>query len=251
MHSYSFLNYKDKRQFLFIALICITTIFFALCSQPSDDLRWNKKYNYLKEIKPIKFHYYHGILAGSYPEGIETTEIRFDDVCAYLGHVCLCGAGGYRIATLVVDSLSKDYGLLEREEFVLVSSRDHTVSDVIAYILGVSKRQYKEKSTYFIDNSIEAPRREYHYFIGSRETNTAFHVTYKKFNLIGHAVMDSLWKIEKQFDVDPISVPKNDVEKYSEAMEKMVKEIITGKRDSDLFKIKRISYKYTFSKFVK
>jgi len=63
--------------------------------------------------------------------------------------------------------------------------------------------------------------------------------------------MDSLWKIEKQFDIDPISVPKNDVEKYSEAMEKMVKEIITGKRDSDLFKIKRISYKYTFSKFVK
>lgn len=240
MHTYFFIKCKNNRSSLLMILIFITAIFFISCSQPKDDLRWNKKYNYLKEIKPIKFHYYHGILAGNYPEGIEATEIRFDDVCAYLGHVCLCGAGGYRIATLVVDSLSKDYGLLEKGEFVLVSSRDHTISDVISYILGVSKRQDKEKSTYFINNSIKAPRREYHYFIGSRETNTAFHVTYKKYNLIGHAAMDSLWKIEKQFDIDPISVPKNDVEKYSEAMEKMVREVITGKRDSDLFEIRRI-----------
>ncbi|RKY55498.1 MAG: hypothetical protein DRP89_03170 [Candidatus Neomarinimicrobiota bacterium] len=179
------------------------------------------------------------------------TEIRFDDVCAYLGHVCLCGAGGYRIATLVVDSLSKNYGLLERGEFVLVSSRDHTISGVIAYILGVSKRQDKEKSTYFIDNSIEAPRREYHYFIGSRETKTAFHVTYKKYNLIGHAAMDSLWKIEKQFDIDPASVHESDIKKYGKAMEKMVREVITGKRDSDLFEIKGVSYEDTFSKFIK
>jgi len=63
--------------------------------------------------------------------------------------------------------------------------------------------------------------------------------------------MDSLWKIEKQFDIDPISVPKSDIEKYGKAMEKMVREVITGKRDSDLFEIRRISYKDTFKKFIK
>lgn len=73
----------------------------------------------------------------------------------------------------------------------------------------------------------------------------------KKYNLIGHAAMDSLWKIEKQFDIDPASVPETDIEKYSKAMEKMVGEVITGKRDSDIFEIKRVSYGDTFSKFIK
>jgi formylmethanofuran dehydrogenase subunit E len=44
-------------------------------------------------------------MAGSYPDGREPVEIGFDDACGYLGHVCICTAGGYRIAQIAVDTL--------------------------------------------------------------------------------------------------------------------------------------------------
>ncbi|MBU4445364.1 MAG: hypothetical protein L6422_10020 [Candidatus Marinimicrobia bacterium] len=249
MHNNSLINSGFIRLVLFIFIVSVTAILLNTCSQSDDIQRWNKKYEYIQDIKPIVFHYDHGVLGGSYTEGIETVEMRFDDVCAYLGHVCLCGAGGYRIAALVIDSLYRDYGIPERGEFVLISSRDHTISDVIAYCFGLTRRQKKVKSSYFIDDTIETPRREYHYFIGSKETNRAFHVIYKKHRSIGHAAMDSLWKIEQQYEINPESVSESDMEKYSKAIEWTVRDVITGKRDSDLFEIKRVSYKETFSKF--
>jgi len=55
--------------------------------------------------------------------------------------------------------------------------------------------------------------------------------------------MDSLWKIENQFDIDPASVLETDIKEYSKAMGKMVREVIIRKRDSDVFEIKRVSYR--------
>lgn len=87
--------------------------------------RWHGTYAYTGAVPPIVFHYDHGVLAGSYPDGVETVPVEFDDVCAQLGHVCLCGAGGFRIAGEAVNALCEDNGPLERGEFVLVSGRDH------------------------------------------------------------------------------------------------------------------------------
>ena len=70
--------------------------------------RWNANYSYVDTVPPITFHYDHGVLAGSYPGNVETLAIKFEDVCAQLGHVCLCGAGGFRIAEKAVEAMRQD-----------------------------------------------------------------------------------------------------------------------------------------------
>lgn len=110
---------------------------------------WNKKFDFIYDIPPIFFHYYHGVLAGSYQPGQETAEVSFNDVSSLLGHVCLCGAGGYRISQIAVNLMKGNEKTLEKGEFTLVSSRDHTVSDVIAYVLGCSRRNDPEKKSLF------------------------------------------------------------------------------------------------------
>jgi len=107
-----------------------------------------RKYNFIYDIQPIVFHYDHGILAGSYPQNKETTEVTFNDVCNYMGHVCLCGAGGYKVSELTINSLKKLDENLEKGDFILISSRDHSVSDVISFVLGCTRRINPEKSVF-------------------------------------------------------------------------------------------------------
>ena len=113
--------------------------------------------------------------------------------------------------------------------FILISGRDHTVSDVIAFVLGCTRRKDVDRSSYFIDDSITAPRREYHYYIAYQPTKTAVHVVYRKHLLIGHEKMDELWKIETTFDQDPDSVSAEDVNRYRNAMRKMVEDVLFDK----------------------
>ncbi len=198
-------------------------------SQAKHSSRWNTDLAYVHDITPITFHYDHGVLAGSYPEGEQTVDLEFDDVCAKLGHVCLCGAGGFRVAGKAAAALGNDNTPLKRDEFILISSRDHTVSDVIAFVLGCVRRKDVDRCSYFIDDSITALRREYHYYIAYEPTETAVHVVYRKHLLIGHEKMDELWKIETSFDRDPQSVSADDVNRYRKAMRKMVEDVLLGK----------------------
>ena len=206
-----------------------------------DAPRWNEKYDFLRGIPPITFHFDHGVLAGSYPPGRETTEVAFDDVCGYLGHVCLCGAGGYRISQLAVAILEEDGAPLEKGEFVLVSSRDNTVADVVAFVLGCSKRNDPEKNQYFVDESIEAPQREYHYYIAYRPLKEAVHVIYRKHLLLGNDMMDRLWKVETTFEENPASVSRDDMELYRKTMVEMVREVLLGNK-AGLFEAAAIDY---------
>jgi len=80
-----------------VATVVISSLLLGCHTLPATHSgRWNENYAYADKVPPITFHYDHGVLAGSYPEGVETVAIRFEDVCAQLGHVCLCGAGGFR-----------------------------------------------------------------------------------------------------------------------------------------------------------
>ncbi len=209
-------------------VVVMAAICLAGCHTPRPALatRWHERHAYVSTVPPITFHYDHGVLAGSYPENVETVAVEFDDVCAQLGHVCLCGAGGFRIAGKVVDALSEGDAPPERGGFLLISSRDHTVSDVIAFVLGCSRRADPERSQYFIDDSITAPRREYHYYIAYPPARAAVRVVYRKHLLIGHDAMDSLWKIELAFDHDPDSVSAADAERYRMAMLAMVQDAL-------------------------
>lgn len=188
--------------------------------------RWHENYSYVGAVPPIRFHYDHGILAGSYPDGVETMALEFEDVCAYLGHVCLCGAGGFRIAGKAVNSLAPGGVPLERGDFILISGRDHTVSDVIAFVLGCTRRAAPERNQYFIDDSIAAPRREYHYYVAYPPAQVAVHVVYRKHLLIGHEEMDRLWEVELAFERDPAAVPPTDVVRYGQAMVGMVRDVL-------------------------
>jgi hypothetical protein len=225
-----------------ILLFVLLTIPVTLFSQKNNnESPWNEKYDFIYNIPPNIFHYHHGILAGSYPPGHETAEISFNDVSRYLGHVCLCGAGGYRISQIAADLIKENEESLEKDEFTLISSRDHTVSDVIAYVLGCSRRNDPEKNHYFIDETINAPKRVYHYYIGYHPQKKAVHIVYNKYLLIGNERMDRLWKVELAFDKDPDSVNQDDIKLYRDTMEDVVKEVLLGKKKG-LFEVKPIEY---------
>jgi hypothetical protein len=225
-----------------LSLLIITGVCTSSDSQNvKNESRWNSKYDFIYNIPAITFHYDHGVIAGSYAPGQETTEVRFDDVSSYLGHVCLCGAGGYRISQIVVDMMKDDNAVLEKGDFTLISSRDHTISDVIAYVFGCTRRHEHEKNQYFIDETIETPRREYHYYIGYFPQKKAVHLIYRKHLLIGSEQMDRLWKIELAYDQDPMSVSPSDMELYRDTMVDMVKEVLTGQKEG-LFEAQLIDY---------
>lgn len=195
----------------------------------------------MQAIRPIVFHYDHGVLAGSYPDGLGTVAIRFEDVCAQLGHVCLCGAGGFRIAAKAVDALRQDGDPPERGEFILISGRDHTVSDVIAFVLGCERRENPDHNQYFIKPSIKAPSREYHYYIAYRPTKTAVHVVYRKHLLMPDEEMNQLWQIECAFEREPATVSSSDVERYRRAMVKMVGDVLFD-RVGGLITVEPVAY---------
>ena len=223
---------------LVVILLAVT---FYGCQKTKKAGPWNEKYDFIYNMQPIIFHYDHGVLAGSYLQNRETTEVRFNDVCNYMGHVCLCGAGGYKISELAVNSLKKPEEILEKGDFILISSRDHTVSDVISFVLGCTRRNDPEKSQYFIDSEIKAPKREYHYFIGYPPGKKAVHIIYRKHLLIGNELMDRLWKVELAYEKDPASVNKSDLELYRNTIFTVVKDVLSNQKEG-LFDVELIDY---------
>lgn len=203
--------------------------------------RWHDKFRFIGDIPAVTFHYDHGVLAGSYPPGRETVEVTMEDVSAFLGHVCLCGAGGYRIAQLAADLLKGEEPAPEKGGFTLISGRDHTVSDVIAHVLGCSRRKDPNRSQYAIDESVEAPKREYHYFIAYAPRERAVHVIYRKHLLIGNELMDRLWKVETGYEEDPSSVSREEMDLYRETMEKIVRDVLEDKT-TGLFEVRSLKY---------
>ena len=232
---------KMLKYLLPISILISTVLGAAESQSETDRSRWHRKYDFIYDLPAITFHYDHGVLAGSYEPERETTEIRFDDVSSYLSHVCLCGAGGFRISQIAGEALREDDAPLEKGDFLLISSRDHTVSDVIAYVLGCSRRNDPEKNQYFIDESIEAPRREYHYYIGYPLDKKAVHVIYRKHLLIGNELMDRLWQMELAYDCNPADVTPSDMKLYQDTMVEMVREVLTGKKEG-LFEVESIDY---------
>lgn len=203
--------------------------------------RWHEKYDFIRDVPPIVFHYDHGILAGSYPRDRETTEVRFDDVSAFLGHVCLCGAGGFQISRAALDALGANEAPLEKGDFILVASKDNTVSDVVAFVLGCERRNDPAKNRHFIDERIEAPKREYHYYIAYGPLERAVHVVYRKHLLIGNDMMDRLWKVETSFEADPASVSAEEMALYQATMVEMVREVLLGSKEN-LITVEPIAY---------
>ncbi len=230
------------------AIVCLSLIVMAAssltgCRVPParSSNRWNESYSHVGALPAITFHCDHGVLAGSYPDGVETVEIEFEDVCAQLGHVCLCGAGGFRVAGKVVEALRQGDTPLERGDFILISGRDHTMSDVIAFVLGCTRRAAPEHNQYFIDDSISAPRREYHYYVAYPSAKAAVHVVYRKHLLVGHEEMDRLWQIESAFERDPAAVMPADVERYRRAMVTMVGDVLFD-RVTGLITVEPVTY---------
>ncbi|HEX37341.1 MAG TPA: hypothetical protein ENG70_00535 [Candidatus Cloacimonetes bacterium] len=202
--------------------------------------KWHKDYNFIYDIEPLIFNYPHGVFTGSFSEGITTYQLSFEDVCTFLGHVCLCGAGGYKIVQHAINQLS-DSEVLERDQFMLQSSHDHTISDVAAFILGCPRRNDPKKNRYSIKPESTLERRVYRYKIGYEPSHKAVEILYHKHLIIGNDKMDELWKIEKALDTQPESVSENNKITYRNAMIKMVRNVLFDKVQG-LFEIKEIAY---------
>ena len=205
--------------------------------------KWHIYYHFIYDVKPLIFHYPHGVLTGSFSEGVTTYLLSFDDVCAFLGHVCLCGAGGYRIAQLAIDQLS-DGVILEKDRFIIQSSHDHTISDVIAFILGCSRRNDPIKNRYFVKQDTLLERREYRYIIGYEPSHKAVEIIYRKHLIVGNKTMDELWEIEKALDTQPESVSEKEKTIFRNTMIEMVRKVLLDEIP-DLFEITRTSYAFT------
>ena len=205
--------------------------------------QWHSNYDFIYEISPLVLSYPHGVFTGSFKPDISFYELNFTDVCSYLGHVCLCGAGGYKIAQLALENLKKDGPILEKDKFSLISSRDHTISDVVAFILGCSRRNDLQKNQYFIDESIKANKREYHYQIAYHPNKKAVHIIYRKHFLIVNEQMDRLWQVELALDNDPHSVSEADRKMYQDTMITMVKDVLWDRKPG-LFEVQNISYPF-------
>ena len=205
--------------------------------------QWHSNYDFIYEIPSLILSYPHGIFTGSFKPGVSFYKLRFEDVCSFLGHVCLCGAGGYKIAQLALENLKKDSSILEKDKFSLISSRDHTISDVVAFILGCSRRNDLQKNQYFIDDNIKANKREYHYQIAYHPNKKAVHIIYRKHLLIGNELMDRLWQIEIALDKEPNSVTGSDKKLYQDTMVSIVKDVLLDRKPG-LFEVQSISYPF-------
>ena len=212
-------------------------------SMKNINSKWHSNYDFIYDIPPLVLSYSHGVFTGSFKPGVSSYELHFEDVCSFLGHVCLCGAGGYKIAQLALENLKNDSPILEKDMFTLVSSRDHTISDVVAFILGYSRRNDLQKNQYFIDDNIKANKREYHYQIAYHPNKKAVHIIYRKHLLIGNEQMDKLWKIELVLDKEPNSVSESDKKLYRDTMVSIVKDVLWD-RKAGLFEVQNISYPF-------
>ena len=177
----------------------------------------------------------------SFKPDVSSYELHFKDVCSFLGHVCLCGAGGYKIAQIVMENLRDNSPILEKNKFTLISSRDHTVSDVVAFILGCPRRNDVQKNQYFINESIETKKREYHYQIAYHPDKKAVHIIYRKHLLIGNDFMDRLWQVELALDKNPHSVTEADKKLYKDTMVSIVKDVLWDRKPG-LFEVNKIYY---------
>ncbi|MBN2017783.1 MAG: hypothetical protein JW794_06640 [Candidatus Cloacimonetes bacterium] len=202
---------------------------------------WHPDYDFVDEVEPIKLSYPHAVFTGSFKQGISSYSLSFRNVSSFLGHICLCGAGGYRITQLALEYINTDHTPLEKDRFTLISSKDNTISDVIAFILGCPRRNDSQKNQYFIDETIETKRREYIYRIEYHPLKKAVQILYRKHLLVGNEYMDELWEIEKALDKKPESVSKKDKIIYRTAMIKMVRNVLFDEVPG-LFEVKEISY---------
>jgi len=212
-------------------------------SMKNRNSKWHSNYDFIFEVPPLILSYPHGVFTESFKSGISFYELRFEDVCSFLGHVCLCGAGGYKIAQLALENLKYEDTILEKDKFTLVSSKDNTISDVIAFILGCSRRKDTQKNQYFIDESTELNKREYMYQIAYPPNQKAVEIIYKKHLIVGNEHMDVLWEIEKALDKKPGTVSVQDKNLYQNTMVSMVKDVVFD-RVPGLFDVRDISNKF-------
>ncbi|HHI88154.1 MAG TPA: hypothetical protein ENK03_04430, partial [Candidatus Cloacimonetes bacterium] len=118
-----------------------------------------------------------------------------------------------------------------------------TISDVVAFILGCSRRNDLQKNQYFIDDNIKANKREYHYQIAYHPNKKAVHIIYRKHLLIGNELMDRLWQIEIALDKEPNSVTGSDKKLYQDTMVSIVKDVLLDRKPG-LFEVQSISYPF-------
>jgi hypothetical protein len=203
----------------------------------SQDNQW--RFSYLDSIPSLKFLNPEGQFSGSYAVGKEDIDISIKDCGKYAGQLCICPAAGFRIATLGIEFLFSEDELPTRSEFYLITSKDHMVSDVVAYILGVNRRIDNKKATYFVDPAILANYREWHYYIVRKDNMKACQIVYVKRNLIPDEENERLKSIEERYEKGRTS---DEEEAYfSRRMSTLVESILRGEEDH-LFIVKPFAY---------
>jgi hypothetical protein len=139
----------------------------------------------------------------------EEIHIAFEDATKVVGQPCPCAAAGFRIASLGLSALSQDE-IPVRGEVRLVASRDHAITDVVGYIIGLERRQEQARTDLVLDPALSDDPGVWRYLFLDPERARAAEVTYFKWRLMEEADRHDLVAIEERAERGQASPAERD-----------------------------------------
>jgi len=160
----------------------------------------------------------------------ETIRFTFDDAAHMVGQPCTCAAAGFRIAQIGLRQLGEP--MPARGELFLAASRDHAVSDVVAYLLGAARRVDPKRTAFVIDPSLSDSPDRWCFVVGDPEHRRAAQITFHKARLMPEPLRSHLRRVEQRAERGAASAA--DRRQFRAAMTKLVRQLFDPAASADL-----------------
>lgn len=134
------------------------------------------------EVEPIKIKDPLSVLVGSTRPGEEIFEIGLTDVGMYIGHICPCVAGAYRVTQLALELLYKNE-LPERGGIRVAANSPSAALDVASYITGARSFygcEERHRGDLAVDRSLESNSEDMIVTFQRKDTDEAVKVVFHK-----------------------------------------------------------------------
>lgn len=143
-------------------------------------VRWAQ--DFYSEVKPIKIRDPLSVVVGSTKPGDEIFEIGLTDVGMYIGHICPCVAGAYRLTQLGLDAIyEKEFPV--RGNIRVAANSPSAVLDVASYITGARSFygcDEVHRGDLAVDENLEARKGDIVVIFQRKDTGRAVKVVFHK-----------------------------------------------------------------------
>ncbi len=180
-----------RKTFVVLALVfgCST---FALAGA-----RWAQDFYF--EVEPIKIKEPMAVVVGSTRPGEEIFEINLTDVGMYMGHICPCVAGAYKLTKLGLEALYESE-VPERGNIRVVANSPSAVLDVASYITGARSFygcEERHRGDLAVDENLEARKGDIAVIFQRKDTGKTVRVVFHK-SILCSPEKKSLEKVVKE-----------------------------------------------------